>query len=174
MDIVEIDGLIRIVRGQRVMLDRDLASLYGVPTRSINRAVRRNVIRFPDDFVLRLTPHEASNLKFQTGTSSWGGRRKLPQAFTEQGVAMLSSVLRSERAALVNIGIMRVFVRLRRVLGSNKDLAERMEKVEKRLGTHEAALGENAKAIRSVFEDIRRLIGPPKGPQRRIGFTERD
>jgi hypothetical protein len=153
------------------MLDRDLARLYGVPTRSINLAVKRNAIRFPDDFVLRLTPHEATNLKFQSETSSWGGRRKLPQAFTEQGVAMLSSVLRSERAALVNIGIMRAFVRFRRALASNKDLAQRMENVEKRLGMHEAALGDHAKAIRSVFEDIRRLLGPPGGPQRRIGFS---
>ncbi len=105
-----IEGLIYILRGQRVMLDRDLAELYGVPTKSINLAVKRNQIRFPEDFVLRLSAGEASNLKFQIETSRWGGRRKLPQAFTaEQGVAMLSSVLRSKRAALVNIGIMRPF-----------------------------------------------------------------
>jgi hypothetical protein len=170
MEIAKIEGLIYILRGHRVMLDRDLAELYGVPTKSINLAVKRNRIRFPDDFVLRLSAEEAANLKFQIETSSWGGRRKPPQAFTEQGVAMLSSVLRSERAALVNIGIMRAFVRLRKALASNKDLAERMEKVEKRLGAHEDALGEHADAIRSVFEDIRGLLGPHDGPKRRIGF----
>ena len=170
MEIARIEGLIYIVRGLRVMLDRDLAKLYGVPTKSINLAVKRNQIRFPEDFVLRLTGQEAANLKFQIETSSWGGRRKLPQAFTEHGVAMLSSVLRSERAALVNIGIMRAFVRLRKILASNKDLADRMEKVEKRLEAHETALGEQGDAIHSVFEDIRGLLGPSDGPKRRIGF----
>jgi hypothetical protein len=159
MEIAKIEGLIYILRGHRVMLDQDLAELYGVPTRDINRAVKRNQIRFPDDFVLRLSAEEASNLKFQIETSRWGGRRKLPQAFTEHGVAMLSSVLRSKRAALVNIGIMRAFVRLRKALASNKDLAERMKKVEKRLGSHEGVLGEHDEAIRSVFEDIRSLMG---------------
>ena len=170
MEIAKIDGLIYIVRGQRVMLDRDLAELYGIPTKFINLAVKRNEIRFPEDFMLRLTPKEAANLKLQTATSSWGGRRKPPRAFTEQGVAMLSSVLRGERAALVNIGIMRAFVRLRKVLAANKSLAERMEKIEQRLGVHEETLGVHAADIRSVFEDIRGLMGPPDGPKRRIGF----
>lgn len=97
MEIAKIEGLIYVVRGRRVLLDRDLAELYRVPTKSINLAVKRNAIRFPEDFVLRLTAEEAENLKFQIETSSWGGRRKLPRAFTEQGVGMLSSVLRSGR-----------------------------------------------------------------------------
>lgn len=170
MEIARVEGLIYIVRGQRVILDRDLAELYGVPTKSINLAVKRNAIRFPEDFMLRLTAQEAANLKFQFETSSWGGRRKLPRAFTEQGVAMLSSVLRSERAALVNIGIMRAFVRLSKVLALNKDLMARIERVEKRLESQDAALGEHAGAIREVFEEMRRLMGAPEGPKRRIGF----
>lgn len=170
MKIAKVAGLIHVVRGQRVMLDRDLAELYGVPTKSLNLAVKRNMIRFPEDFMLRLTAQEAADLKFQIETSSWGGRRKLPRAFTEQGVAMLSSVLRGERAALVNIGIMRAFVRLRHALAVNKDLRGRVESVEKRLGEQEATSGEHAQAIHTVFEEVRRLMGPPDGPKKRIGF----
>jgi hypothetical protein len=120
--------------------------------------------------MFQMTDHEA--LLFQSGRpkTGRGGSRFRPYAFTEQGVAMLSSVLNSEHAVSVNIGIMRAFVRIRRALAANRVLAERMERVEKRLGTHDAALGEHAKAIRSVFEDIRRLMGPPGGPRRKIGF----
>ena len=152
------------------MIDVDLAALYGVKTKQLSRAVKRNLDRFPGDFMFQLTQEEAGILRCQIGTSSWGGRRYHPRAFTEQGVAMLSSVLNSGQAVRVNIEIMRAFVRLRKALTSNKDLAERMEKVEKCLGSHEGVLGEHADAIRSVFEDIRHLMGPPDGPKRRIGF----
>ena len=148
----------------------DLAELYRVPTKSINLAVKRNGIRFPADFVLSLSVEEGQNLKFQSETSRWGGRRKLPRAFTEQGIGMLSSVLRSDRAALVNIGIMRAFVRLGKVLASSKDLMERIEKVEKQIAAQDLALGEHEGAIREVFEEVRRLMGPSEGPKRRIGF----
>lgn len=174
MDIAKIDMLIRVVRGQRVMMDRDLAELYGVATKVLNQAVKRHGSRFPEDFMFTLNPEEARNWKSQIVTSNSGvkmGHRKPPHAFTEQGVAMLSSVLNSERAVQVNVAIMRAFVRLRHALAANKDLADRMEKAEKRLGTHEAALGEHAQAIRSVFEDIRSLMGPPDGPRRKIGFA---
>src|ERR1700690_1022869 len=120
------------IRGQQVMLDVELAVLYGIPTKSLNLGVKRNLIRFPDDFMFRLTPHELQNLRFQFETSSlrsqivtasWGGRRYLPYAFTEEGVAMLSSVLRSKRAALVNIAIMRAFVKLRRAVLAHQGIA---------------------------------------------------
>lgn len=174
MDISQIGGLIYVVRGQRVMMDRDLAELYGVPTKVLNQAVKRHLNRFPEDFMFKLDGDEARKWRSQIVTSNSAlkmGHRWAPYAFTEQGVAMLSSVLNSERAVQVNVSIMRAFVRLRQALASNKELAERMEKVEKRLGAHETALGDHAKVIRSVFEDIRRLMGPPDGPRRRIGFS---
>jgi hypothetical protein len=172
MDIAKIGCLIHTVRGQRVMLDEDLARMYGVRTRRLNEQVRRNLARFPEDFMFRLTPKEHENLKSQiaTSSSSWGGRRKPPLAFTQEGVAMLSSVLNSERAIRVNIEIMRAFVSLRRALSINKELAGRMEKVEKRLGAHDIALKEHAISIHSVFEEIRRLMREPGGPRKRIGF----
>src|SRR5206468_12545756 len=140
-------GSILIIRGQRVMLDRDLAILYAVRTRDLNKAVSRNTDRFPDDFMVQLTRQEFENLKFQFGTSSWGGTRKRPRAFTEQGVAMLSSVLRSKRAVQVNIQIMRAFVRLREMVMSNKDLARRLEELEKKYDSQ----------FKSVFDAIRQL-----------------
>lgn len=158
---------IYVVRGQRIMLDRDLAALYGVRTGALNRAVSRNRSRFPDDFMFRLSLGETRNWMSQTVISNPGlkmGLRKFPCAFTEQGVAMLSGLLSSERAVRVNIEIMRAFVTLRRTLGANKKLAERMEKVEKTLSRHE---GE----IRSVFEEIQRLMAPPAVPRRGIGFS---
>ena len=127
-----IERIILLIRGEKVILDRDLATLYGVSTRDLNKAVSRNLDRFPVDFMLQLTRDEFDNLKFQFGTSSWGGTRKLPRAFTEQGVAMLSSVLRSRRAVQVNIEIMRAFVRLRRLLASHKDLARKLDSLERK------------------------------------------
>lgn len=147
------------IRGQQVMLDEDLARLYRVSTKGINKAVQRNKVRFPIDFMFRISVHELLNLKFQSGTSSWGGRRYLPYAFTEQGIAMLSSVLRSERAALVNIAIMRTFVRLRRAIQSNRELANRVARVEGKLEMHESD-------IQLLLNDIKQLkAGPlPKRP----------
>ena len=122
-----IQRCIYVIRGRKVLLDEDLATLYGVQTRVLNQAVSRNAERFPEDFMFRLNAAEFANLKSQNVTSSWGGRRKLPRAFTEQGVAMLSSVLRSPRAISVNIAIMRTFVRLREILADNADLRRKIE-----------------------------------------------
>jgi len=155
-----IEGAILVLRGHKVILDKDLAALYGVTTSNLNKAVNRNFDRFPEDFLLRLTEAEFDNLKFQFGTSRWGGTRKLPRAFTEQGVAMLSSVLRSPRAALVNIEIMRAFVRLREMIATNRDLARRLDELEKRYDAQ----------FKGVFDTIRQLMAPPTKARRSIGF----
>lgn len=168
-----VESRIYVLRGKKVIMDKDLAVLYGVETKALNRAVKRNQDRFPADFMLRLTPKEQSEfLRCQIGTSKpgRGGRRYLALAFTEQGVAMLSGILASPRAVQVNIAIMRAFVRMREVLTENKELARRLEAAERRLGSHEAALGEHAADIRAVFEAIRRLMSPVQGPRPAIGF----
>lgn len=152
-----IEGAILVLRGHKVILDKDLAALYGVTT---GKAVNRNLERFPDDFMLRLTEEEFNDLNFHFGTSRWGGTRKLTRAFTEQGVAMLSSVLRSPRAALVNIEIMRAFVRLREMIATNCDLARRLDELEKRYDAQ----------FKGVFDAIRQLMTPPEKPRRSIGF----
>jgi hypothetical protein len=167
MEISRIETVIYVVRGRRVMLDRDLAALYGVQTGVLNRAVRRNRERFPEDFMFRLSLAETQNWISRSVISNPQLKMSLrifPYAFTEQGVAMLSGVLKSGRAVRVNIEIMRAFVSLQRRLGTNKRLAERMEKVEKKLGQHDGA-------IRSVFEEIKRLMAPPTGPRRGIGSS---
>ena len=174
-DLIPMERILKAIlniRGQRAILDADLAALYGVTTFNLNKAVKRNSDRFPVDFMFQLTTVEAENLRFQFGISSsgHGGRRYLPHAFTEQGVAMLSSVLRSTRAVQVNIAIMRAFVRMREVLTENKELARRLEAAERRLGDHETALGEHAAEIRAVFEAIRRLMSPVQQPRPAIGF----
>ncbi|MEK6672781.1 MAG: ORF6N domain-containing protein, partial [Nitrospirota bacterium] len=128
-----IEKKILLIRGEKVMLDADIAELYGVETKMLVRAVKRNIDRFPSDFMIQLNRKEFENLRFQFGASSrWGGRRYLPYAFTEQGVAMLSSVLNSERAVKVNIEIMRAFVRLRQMLASNAELARKLDALEKK------------------------------------------
>ena len=142
------------------MLDKDLSSLYQVGTRDLNKAVSRNLERFPEDFMFQLTSDELKNLMFHFGTSSWGGTRKSPRVFTEQGVAMLSSVLKSKRAVRVNIEIMRTFVRLRQILISHADLARKLATLEKRYDTQ----------FKAVFDAIRQLMMPPEQPKRRIGF----
>lgn len=163
-----VERLILQVRGQRVLLDADLAELYGVATRRLNEQVSRNLERFPDDFMFRLTHAEWSDLKSQVATSSegHGGRRKLPRVFTEQGVAMLSSVLKSRRAAEVNIAIMRAFVQLRQLAARRSELVRRLDDLERRVGAHDDQ-------FRAVFRAIRKLIEGPTAPQRkRIGFEE--
>jgi hypothetical protein len=125
-----IERRILVIRGQKVMIDTDLAELYQVTTGNLNKAVKRNLDRFPEDFMFPLTEHEAKNLRFQIGISSWGGRRYLPYAFTEHGVAMLSSVLKSRRAIQMNILIIRAFLRLREILSTHKDLARKIEALE--------------------------------------------
>jgi hypothetical protein len=127
-----ITSKIYLIRDKKVMLDEDLAELYGVSTGNLNKAVKRNIARFPEDFMFQLTKEEFDNLIFQIGTSSWGGRRKLPYAFTEQGVAMLSGVLNSERAIKVNIQIMRVFTRMREMLETHKEILKKLEYLERK------------------------------------------
>jgi hypothetical protein len=155
---ISIERKIFIIRGIKVMLSPDLAVLYGVDARALNRAVKRNSERFPEDFMFQLTRKEFDNLKYQIGTSSWGGaRRALPYAFTEQGVAMLSSVLRSKKAILVNIEIVRAFVRLRQILATHKDLARKLDTLEKRVGAQDVK-------IQAVFDAIRELMKAPEKP----------
>jgi hypothetical protein len=158
---------IHLVRGQKVMLDSDLAALYGVPTGHLNRAVKRNVGRFPSDFMFRVNAAEARNLKCQIGISSWGGRRRYPYAFTEQGVAMLSSVLKSQRAVKVNIAIMRAFVKLREMLESNRKVARKLADLENHVGKHD-------QEIVAIIDAIRQLMAPPEKPRREIGFHVRE
>jgi len=157
---------ILLIRGKRAILDKDLARLYGVGTRNLNKAVKRNLERFPEDFMFQLTKEEFENLMFHFGTSSWGGTRKLPYVFTEQGVAMLSSVLSSKRAIRVNIQIMRAFIKLKEILLTHKDLARKLEALEKKYANHD-------KKIKYIFEAIRQLLAPVQKPKRRIGFHER-
>jgi len=155
-----IEKKIFLIRGRKVMLDKDLAELYGVTTSQLTRQVRRNLERFPDDFLLELTKEEFENLMCQFGISRWGGTRKLPFAFTEQGIAMLSGVLHSSRAIQVNIQIMRVFVRIKEMIMSHKDLARKMEELEKKYDGQ----------FRVVFEAIRRLMTEEQKPKTPIGF----
>jgi len=165
---VEIAQSIFLIRGQKVMLSQDLAALYGVAVKALNQAVKRHTLRFPSDFVFQLTSKEFDNLKSQFVTSSWGGlRRALPYAFTEEGAAMLSSVLKSDRAVKVNITIMRAFVRLREALETNQKLARQFAELEKRVGKHD---GE----ISAIIDAIRRLMAPPEKPLREIGFHVRE
>ena len=160
-----IHKVIYLIRGQKVMLDRDLATLYKVPTKALKQAVKRNTERFPDDFMFMLNVQDVVILRSQIVTSrSWGGQRYPPMAFTEQGVAMLSSVLNSPRAIRVNIAIMRAFVQLRRYLASHADLARKLEEMEKKYDSQ----------FQVVFEAIRQLMEPPERPRKRIGFQVRE
>ena len=159
-----IENLIFLLRGHKVMLDADLAELYGVETKALNRAFVRNRERFPEDFVFKLTETEFEDLRCQFGTSRWGGRRYLPYAFTEQGVAMLSGVLHSRRAIQVNVEIMRTFVRLRQLLASNAQLARKLEALEKKYDAQ----------FKVVFDAIRQLMSPSEPKKRKIGFLVKE
>lgn len=164
----QVERRIYVIRDQKVMLDSDLAELYGVETKNLNRAVKRNITRFPDDFRFQLNAVELENLRFQIGTSSsrnYGGRRYMPYVFTEQGVAMLSSVLNSERAVQVNIAIMRAFVNMRKMLLTNEDVSKKLAAIEKKLGIHD----ENFKR---VFTAIRLMMNPPVKEQNQIGYIQ--
>jgi hypothetical protein len=187
-EIVTIEQIARricYVRGEKVLLDVDLAALYGVTTKVLNQAVRRNRVRFPSDFMFQLTTEELRILRSQIVTSSsqgavdqeagknssqivtsskrHGGRRYRPYVFTEQGVAMLSSMLNSDRAVGVNIAIMRAFVRLRQTLDANRELARKFDQLERRVGKHD-------EEIAAILETIRQLMAPPEKPRRQIGF----
>jgi len=167
-----IEKKIYLVRGKKVMFDKDLAQLYGVLTKNLNKAVKRNIERFPEDFMFQLNQQEIEVLRFQIGTSKnlgfqfktskkgRGGRRYLPYVFTQEGIAMLSGVLHSPRAIHVNIQIMRTFVRLREFLASHKDLAHKLEELEKRYDAQ----------FKAVFDAIRQIMNPPEVPKRRVGF----
>ena len=171
-----IERRIYLIRGQKVMLDFDLAELYGVTTSRLNERVTRNQKRFPEDFMFRLTKKEAESLRSQfaisnadlrsqivTSNIGRGGRRYLPRAFTEQGVAMLSTVLNSEQAIEVNIAIMRAFVRLRQMLETNEELNRKFAAVVRKLSTHD-------KYFRVVFDELKKLTEEPPSPSRQIGF----
>jgi len=160
-----IEKAIVLVREQKVMLDRDLAELYGVTTGNLNKAVKRNLDRFPPDFMFQLKQEEYESLRFQFGILKKGQHSKyLPYAFTEQGVAMLSSVLRSKRAVNVNIEIMRAFVRLRQFLSAHKELKQKLEEMEMKYDEQ----------FQVVFEAIRQLMTPPDPPRKRIGFEAKE
>jgi len=159
-----VERLIFVIRGQKVMLDSDLARLYAVETGALNRAVKRNASRFPSDFMFQLAKAEAKNLRCQFGISNSGGRRYLPYVFTEHGVAMLSSVLNSERAVQVNIAVIRTFVRLRLLLTTHRDLAIKLAALERKFAGHD-------EAIQNLFDAIRAMLAAPPGRKRLIGFN---
>jgi phage regulator Rha-like protein len=162
-----IERRIYALRGQKVMIDSDLAELYRVSTANLNKAVRRNLTRFPEDFMFQLTADEEKSLRFQIGISNArgrGGRRYLSHAFTEHGVVMLSSVLKSERAVQMNLLIVRVFVRLREMLATHKELAHKMQDLERRQREHGHQLA-------AVYTIVKRLMEPPQKRKRAIGFA---
>ena len=159
-----INDRIFLIRSQKVMIDSDLAQLYGVSTKVLNRATKRNLDRFPEDFMFQLNKDEVEGLRCQFGTSK-GGRRYLPYAFTEQGIAMLSSVLRSKRAVQVNIAIMRAFVKRRQMIANNKELLKKIDLIEKRVLKHDDD-------IRELVRDIRKLTLTKTTSVKRVGFLK--
>ena len=160
-----IERMILVLRDHRVMLDSDLAEIYGVSTKRLNEQVKRNIERFPEDFMFQLTKEEFDNLRSQFATSkSWGGRRYPPHAFMEHGAVMLANVLNSETAIHASIQVVRVFVRLREMLVSNKELSKRLDELEKKYDSQ----------FKAVFDAIRELMAPPEPKQRRIGFRTTD
>ena len=164
----DITRAILVLRGRRVLLDAELAVLYGVTTRRLNEQVRRNRKRFPDDFLFELTTEEFANLKSRFATSSWGGRRKRPLAFTEHGAIQAATILNSPRAVEMSVHVVRAFVKLREVLSSNRELARRFEQLESRL---DSKLTEHDEAIAAILSAIRELMRPRDPPRRGIGFT---
>jgi len=161
-----VESMIMLLRGERVILDSDLAELYGVTTGRLNEQVRRNAVRFPEDFVFHLSAEEFANLKSQSATSSsgWGGRRKPPRAFTEHGAIMAANVLNSPRAVQASVFVVRAFVRLRRMMVQHKELASRLDELERKLEGHD-------RQIIAVVDAIRQLMAPPpEQPRKQIGF----
>jgi phage regulator Rha-like protein len=169
------ERMIYFIRGQAVMISTDLASFYGVKPKALVQSVTRNINRFPADFMFQLTSDEVKNLKSQFVTSSWGGaRRANPYAFTELGVAMLSSVLRSETAVQVNIEIMRAFVRMKKALLADRELSRRMDKVERNISEIDSDHANTKKQVRILSSVVQSLIDPPFTPMRKIGFRKKD
>jgi hypothetical protein len=175
-DLIPIQNMIYEIRGQRVMLDGDLARLYEVEVRYLNRQVNRNIKRFPVDFMFQLTKEEWDILKCQFGTSSWGGKRKLPSVFTEQGIAMLSGLLNSDVAINVNIQIMRAFVQMRQYALSQFSTNNRVEEIYKTLMLHientDYKLSEHDQAISQIIHALNNLIEQPPKKKRPIGFIQ--
>lgn len=164
MEPKNLDQLVLVIRGQKVMLDTDLAEIYGATTMALNQALKRNLKRFPEDFAFQLTRQEVAILKSQIATSSsHGGRRKLPWVFTEHGTIMLASVLNSVVAVDASVRVVRTFVQLREMLSASKELAKKFAELEQRLDGHDSALG-------NLFEAIRQLLTTPENPKREIGF----
>src|SRR6186713_1996807 len=159
---------IYLVRGQKVMLDEDLAEMYGVETKRLNEQVKRNEDRFPKDFMFQLTEKEFLNLKSQIATSSWGGRRKFPYVFTEHGVLMLSSVLNSSTAIKVNITIMRVYTKLKKLLLTHHDILVKLEKIEKKMLEQDVKNNKHEEELQIVFDALKQLLDPPQEPRKRI------
>ena len=164
-----IGSKIYVIRNTKVMLDKDLAELYEVTTGNLNKAVKRNIKRFPQDFMFHITKEEFNNLIFQIGTSSWGGTRSLPYAFTEQGVAMLSGVLSSDRAIFVNIQIMRIFSKMREMLIDNLSIRLEIEEIKKKLQSQD----KNIELVFSYLDELIEKQENPK-PRRKIGFNLND
>ena len=160
-----IERVILVLRGHKVIIDKNLAALYGVTTKRLNEQVKRNIDRFPNDFVFQLTAQEFNNLRSQFATSStgWGGTRKLPLVFTEHGALMAASVLNSPKAIEMSIWVVRAFVKLRNILATHRQLAEKLNELERKLSIHD-------KQIVVLFDAIRGLMSPPEKPKRRIGF----
>ena len=163
-----------VLREQKVLIDADLAALYGVETRRLNEQVRRNRGRFPEDFIFELTPEEFANLKSQFATSSWGGRRKLPLAFTEHGAIMAATVLNTPRAVEVSVYVVRAFVKLRELVGSHLELARRLDDLEQKTEAlamnHDTFSRNTRNQLKQVFDALRELMTPPDPPKRPIGF----
>ena len=151
------------IRERRVILDADLASLYGVPAKRLNEQVRRNLRRFPPDFMFQLDNQEVAILKSQNATSSWGGRRKLPLAFTEHGAIMAATVLNAPRAIEASVFVVRAFVAMRESIVAHKEIARRLDALERKVGTHDHGIAQ-------ILDAIRKLMQPPASPRRRIGF----
>lgn len=160
-----VQNKIYLIRNQKVMMDRDLAELYQVTTSYLNKSVQRNIKRFPEDFMFQLNNQEFRNLMFQIGTSSWGGTRKLPYAFTEQGVAMLSGILNSDRAIAVNIQIMRVFTRIRQMLADNTELRLEIEKIKNKLNNQD----KNMEVVFQYLDELVEKKEEPK-PRKKVGY----
>jgi len=168
---------IYVIRGEKIMLDRDLAEMYGVETRVLNQSIKRNLSRFPKDFMFQLSEKEFKNLISQNVTSSWGGTRKLPYAFTEQGVAMLSSVLNSETAIEVNIRIIRVFTKMRAFALTHKEILMQLAKLEKEVSSNNRNTEKNSRDIENIFMVLKELIEKqqkPLPPRNKIGFKNYD
>ena len=161
---------IHLVRGQKVILDQDLAVMYGVSTKRLNEQVKRNVARFPKDFMFQLSASEFENLKSQNATSSWGGRRARPHVFTDYGVLMLSGVLNSLTAIKINLKIMRVYAKLREMLLTHKDMLLKLEHLEKKINSQGDLAGQHDKEIQIIFRTLKQLVDPPQTLRKRIGF----